>query len=502
MRESKKSSARVLVVDDHRPTLMAIEALLGSIEVAAVTVASATEALRWIADETFALVLLDMNLPDLDGTETARRIRATDRGRQTPIMILTAEIPSASRVLASYDAGAIDYLVKPFPPELLRSKVRVFVELHAMREELRDRERAEQQQAHQKRVRALFDAMPIAVCAIRADGSVELENRLWRQLVEHSGQGVVERLVAEAIQSPPAGKVDAAAVIDVERMLRTQSGVERSHLIRIVPELDGHRGRTAWVATALDIDEQKRAARLIASASAAKDEFLRVASHELNTPVAALTLQIQRLQKSAHQSPELEPLASGIDRAAGHVRRLTLLIEELLHASRMLSEPVTVRPSKVNLRQVVDTVVAGIRPRAEHAGSPIVVIELEPCIGQWDATWLERLVHLLLDNAVTYGAGKPIEMRIERPERVDLSRLVVADRGIGIAPEAAERVFERFERDVSAMRYSGFGLGLWMARRIASAFDGALRLEPRDGGGTVAILDLPHAGAAAVAAAP
>ncbi len=122
--------ARILLVDDDPRSLAALEATLAPLQQTLVRAASGREALRQLLHHEFAVILLDVMLPDMDGFETAQLIRERERTRQTPIVFLTAHAHAELPELRAYAVGAVDYLLKPFDPDILRSKVSVFVDLH------------------------------------------------------------------------------------------------------------------------------------------------------------------------------------------------------------------------------------------------------------------------------------------------------------------------------------------------------------------------------------
>ena len=121
---------RILLVDDQQDNLLSAEAVLESLGQQIVKAASGREALRHLLDQDFAVILLDIMMPEMDGYETAAFIRQRERSRHTPIIFLTALGRSEAHIRQGYDVGAVDYVIKPFVPEILRSKVSVFVELH------------------------------------------------------------------------------------------------------------------------------------------------------------------------------------------------------------------------------------------------------------------------------------------------------------------------------------------------------------------------------------
>jgi two-component system sensor histidine kinase/response regulator len=128
---------KILLVDDQPDNLLSAEAVLESLGEEVVKTESGTEALRYLLDNDVSVILLDIMMPEMDGFETAMLIRQRERSRHTPIIFLTALGLGEEQILRGYSLGAVDYLVKPFPPEILRSKVGFFVELNRKSEQLR-----------------------------------------------------------------------------------------------------------------------------------------------------------------------------------------------------------------------------------------------------------------------------------------------------------------------------------------------------------------------------
>jgi CheY-like chemotaxis protein len=128
----------VLLVDDRPENLLALTAVLEPLEVRLVTAGSGEEALRALLGEDFAVVLLDVQMPGMDGFETASHIKRRERTRDIPIIFLTAINREPQHAFRGYSAGAVDYLAKPFDPWVLRAKVAVFVELYLKNRQLRE----------------------------------------------------------------------------------------------------------------------------------------------------------------------------------------------------------------------------------------------------------------------------------------------------------------------------------------------------------------------------
>ncbi len=134
---TESTIASILLVDDDPRTLMAVEALLEGPERTIVKAESGREALRYLLRQDFALILLDVRMPEMDGFETAALIRQRERSRYIPIIFLSAMDTLESDVYRGVSSGAVDYLFKPVIPEVLKAKVAVFVDLFRMNERLK-----------------------------------------------------------------------------------------------------------------------------------------------------------------------------------------------------------------------------------------------------------------------------------------------------------------------------------------------------------------------------
>ncbi|HUQ86135.1 MAG TPA: response regulator [Vicinamibacterales bacterium] len=185
-----KQQVNILVVDDRDENLMAVEAVLGDPGYRLVRARSGREALKEVLDQDFALILLDVVMPGVDGYETATLIRERPRSRQTPIIFLTANDWGSQHVFRGYTVGAVDYLVKPVPADVLRSKVAVFVELFNRQEALRlGQEQLEKTIA--ERTRELADAN------VALSAEIEERTKIERERVQLLRREQSARLEAE-----------------------------------------------------------------------------------------------------------------------------------------------------------------------------------------------------------------------------------------------------------------------------------------------------------------
>ncbi len=161
--------ARVLMVDDRRENLIALEAILQGMPVDPIAVSSGEEALKRLLSEDYAVILLDAQMPGMDGFETAGHIKQRERTRHVPIIFLTAVDRDAHLAFRGYAAGAVDYITKPFDPWVLRAKVSVFVELWLKNQQLAEQTRvAKAREAEQQAIVSMVDR---AAEALRAEGN-------------------------------------------------------------------------------------------------------------------------------------------------------------------------------------------------------------------------------------------------------------------------------------------------------------------------------------------
>jgi len=240
------------------------------------------------------------------------------------------------------------------------------------------------------------------------------------------------------------------------------------------------------------VRQMQRAAVLFGGAVRARDEFISVASHELKTPLTSLQLQVQLLARQLGQVARDGP-AEGTARRLAVVeqsaRRLGELVDRLLDVSRLGTGPLELSREPLDLAAVVEECAARLRDRFEAKGSALLVAA-QPAPGEWDRHRLESVVTNLLDNALKYGEGRPVEVRVEASGGA--ARLTVRDQGIGIAAEHQGRIFERYERAASGPTYEGLGVGLWLVRAIVEAHGGAIRVESEPGTGAIFAVTLPQ----------
>ena len=240
-----------------------------------------------------------------------------------------------------------------------------------------------------------------------------------------------------------------------------------------------------------DTNEQVRALQAaeeqLHAAVHTRDEFLTVASHELKTPLTPLVLQLGQLQRALCDNDELLPL---VEIARRQTARLADLADGLLDVTRLDEGAFKLRRERFDLAGLARQVADRFRPHAEAARCELLVDAPAEIFGNWDRFRIEQVITNLLSNALKYGRGKPVELRVSGRE--DGARLSVADQGIGITKENVSRIFGRFERAVSSRHYGGLGLGLYVASEIVESHGGCILVQSEPGAGSVFTVLLPR----------
>jgi PAS domain S-box-containing protein len=233
-----------------------------------------------------------------------------------------------------------------------------------------------------------------------------------------------------------------------------------------------------------------------------RDEFLSIASHELRTPVTALQLQIQMLQRTAGRGGDDWPasVSSKVEALERQTRRIAVLVNELLDVSRMRLGRLELKHEELDLTDLVRESITHLAADGARSGSTVTLESTGPALGRWDRVRLEQVVTNLIANALKFGQGKPILVRVDADAAH--ARVSVHDQGIGIPAADQQRVFQRFERAVPAQHFGGLGLGLYIARQIVDAHGGSIRVDSEPAAGTTFVVELPREPAAPRAAAP
>jgi len=499
--ESSNAAVEILLVDDRLEDLRVLEAVLESPLYRIVTASSGEDALRKVLHGEFAVILLDVLLPGIDGFEIASIIKQRERSRHTPIIFLTASGAEMSAIYRAYSVGAVDYIPKPFDAAVVRAKVEVFAEMYRKDRRIQEQARAlleAEREASLARYQNLAEAIPDIVWTADPTGALLYCNRRWTDgtglpVQSARGSGWIEALHPDdrlRCEECWRQAIARGEKFELEMRLRGPDGSHRYYLCRAMPERNDRGSLVGWLGTYSDFDDRKRAHEEAENAVRARDEFLSAASHELRTPLTSLNMQLQTLLRKLGDQDVYAAIRPKVESSERQARRLTRLIDALLDVSRISSDRLDLQLEALDVSALVEEVVQRQRDDLARAGCTVSMNANGALTGYWDRLRVDQVVTNLLTNAAKYGSGKPVEVRVEGDDR--LARIRVADHGVGIAPEDQARIFDQFERSSAHREYGGVGLGLWIARKIVEAMGGAIRVQSTPGEGATFTVELPR----------
>jgi signal transduction histidine kinase len=220
----------------------------------------------------------------------------------------------------------------------------------------------------------------------------------------------------------------------------------------------------------------------------ARDELLVLAAHELRTPLSALQLTTDQFLKQSRRDQDAAQAARS-EKIAYHVRRFSAVVDHILDAMSIRAEGITIHRFPCDFAEIVRERVARIAARAKAVGSPIAIACPDDVAGTCDRERIATVVDALLDNAVKFGRGQPIEVTlVVVGQWVELS---VRDHGIGFSPDRLDAFFDPFHRGVAREHFGGLGLGLYVAKAIVDAHGGSITATSSPGQGATFDVRLP-----------
>jgi PAS domain S-box-containing protein len=539
----------ILIVDDRPENLLALEAILEPLGQILVRAGSGDEALRKLLAHDVAMILLDVQMPGINGFETAKLIKSRERTKYIPIIFLTAMSKDEEYVFEGYSVGAVDYMAKPFQPDILRSKVSVFVDLYQKQRQLaaqqhliaeadrRDLELRHMREIYESEARfsEIVGSAMDAIVAFEADGKVTLFNaaaqRMFATPIEQAMQKNVRAFFPESLQQDVLDRICthtdsmdpadiAAGAIGRESSLSlmgARASGERFPVEATASCLDV-RGKKTFTLIVRDISERKRAEMELQSqakslaramselkalndelaerqlelerAMAARSRFYASMSHELRTPINAVLGYSTLLLENIY-GPLNEKQAEGITRTHKAAKHLLELVNDVLDLSKIEAGKIDLRLQPVTFPSLLEDLFVTVRPLADQYGSSLSIEhegEVVKVIS--DPRRLRQILLNLLSNAIKFGRGKPIRVR-SMPRQDGGIVLEVIDQGEGIAPADREKIFDEFVQLGKTQLTEGTGLGLPISRRLADMLQGVLEIESELGKGSTFRLVLP-----------
>lgn len=502
-------TADILIVDDRADGLMAIEAAVDLPNVNLVKAHSGMEALQFLDAYEFAVILLDVQMPGMDGFETAARIREDKRYAQTPILFVTAINKDDRYIYKGYDLGAVDYIFKPFDAHVLKSKVKSFVELYLksvqlkeQAEQLRESERKERFQKlaeleieSLKRYRSLADSVPHMVWKARNDGIFDYFNQVWINYTGLSHEQSIGTGWQVAIHCDDLTEflkvliqaMNSGEQFETEGRFRQHDGEMRWHWVRATPEIRAGQV-VSWIGTCTDIHAHKLAEtklidaeKMATAANIAKTSFLANMSHEIRTPMNAI-LGFSELMLNPHQTEEERLHCVRTVHRCG--RQLINIIDEILDISKIEAGRLEIEEIEFNLISLLQDLKAIMDVQAKGKDLNLK-FDLKTEIPEFiftDPTRIRQILVNVIGNAIKFTpqGGVTVEVSWLRFTDNDYKlQFKVQDTGIGIDPTQRDKLFKPFVQvdNSTTRKFGGTGLGLFLSRQLAQALRGNIILE-------------------------
>jgi PAS domain S-box-containing protein len=545
--ESNREDRRVniLLVDDTPENLVALEAVLSDLEQNLVKARSGEEALRLLLRGEFAVILLDVNMPGINGFETAELIRQRKSTEHIPIIFVSAISTSDTHLFKGYSLGAVDYIFTPVNPEVLRSKVTVFVELLKKTEESKrqaEQLRALEEKEHRERMNEAarrielqtkhnrFFTLAIDLLAITGfDGCISELNPAWHLVLGYSEEELKSRPFWDRMdeQDRALTKKAVERAVELQKPMSFESqypcadGSFRCFLWTVAPYqaerllylfardvTDARRAEREIKKLNADLEQRaaelgktnaelqgeiatrQRAESALQESNSALEAFSFSVSHDLRAPIRAMQGFARVL---------LEDYGSVLDqmgkdcahRIVTAAERMDNLVHDLLIFSRLGHTQLELRPTSV--QQVVVESVASLEQDLKARGATVEVVEPLPTVLAHPTTLSQVLTNLIANGTKFIAPDTNAHVKICAEVTDGHATISVQDNGIGISAENQGRIFRVFERLHGADDYPGTGLGLAIVKKGVERMGGEVGVSSEVGTGARFWVKLPVA---------
>lgn len=498
MADNKKIN--ILAVDDKAENLLAIEQVLDSPEINLVKALSGNEALALMFDYDFALVLLDVQMPGMDGFETAHLMRSSAKTRHIPIIFITAISKEKKHIFRGYDTGAVDYLFKPIEAEILQSKVNVFIDLFKQKNALEE----------------LTLKLESTISELlKSQESLTLSEQKYRDIFQNVNEGIfVMRNGVILFHNPKTAEILIEKKVDIRKKVffnfihpdfvdavklkySDPSDKKLSQLRLMVKIIDGKDDQKWIEVNAVPIEWEREQAlltfisdvsakkvaelemisakKMAEEANMAKSQFLANMSHEIRTPLNGIIGMAELLLMSEHEA-ELKERIEAI-KISGE--SLLDIINDILDLSKIEARKFELDSVDFSLREVIEKIT---RPIAAKAGQKNIELILDISAGvadnyRGDPVRLRQILFNLAGNAVKFTEKGEIVIQVSQRQTIlDKVELLfsIKDTGIGIPQSQRNNLFKLFSQGDSSTsrKFGGTGLGLAISKSLVEMMNG------------------------------
>lgn len=516
----------ILIVDDKKENIFSLKTLLEVHHFEVDTAESGEDALKKILKNDYSLIILDVQMPGMDGFEVAEAVSGFSKAKDIPIIFLSAVNTDKKFITRGYLSGGMDYVAKPFDPDLLLLKVKTFYKLYSQKKDLDDiqvslkeeisyRKKAEDRlQESYEELRSILESIPQIAFTASVTGQLEFVNQHWLEFAPsrhefpeaHPGDATAAMILQQAI--------DGGEKLSEEIRIRDrQSGSFRFHQLTVSP-VRKDRKISKWVGIFSDIHAQRMTNQLLetmvvertaelqtantelAARNNELEQFAFVTSHDLNEPLRKIKVFVDLL-RSRFLANNNEAL-SYIDKITRSSVRMTELIDDLTQYSKL---DIAAAAVNIDLNQMLEEILIDLELVIREKQAQITIDSL-PAINGIPGQ-IRLVFQNLLGNSLKFvQAGMPPCIHIsaapvEEPgmheEAADgrFVRITISDNGIGFDEKYLTRIFSVFQRLHTKDKYEGSGIGLSIVKKIIEKHRGYVTARSEEGKGATFIILLP-----------
>ncbi len=517
----------ILIVDDRPENILPLKKILELHHFPVDTAESGEEALKKVLNTNYSVIILDVQMPKMDGFEVANAIAGFSKAKDTSIIFLSAINKEKKFITKGYTSGGIDYLTKPVDPDILVLKVKTLHKLYEQQQELREiqaslrkevevRKQAEEELVERmQELRLVLSSLPQMAFTVRTDGQLEYVNEHWFFYSTNANafpEMHPDDTVCEKWEINFAKEVEFKCELRLRELV---TGEYRYHFLRIMPIKQ--QGETVrWVGTFTDIHQQKLATEMLEQKVELRtkelltknlelertnhelQQFAWVVSHDLKEPLRKIQL-LNDLIKEKYLKENKEAAAL-LDRTIGSSARMSRLISDLLEYSQ-LSVYSTFQPTDLN---ALVNELLGDFEETIRAKNATIIVDTLPTLEVFPSR-IRQVFQNLISNALKFAKEDvPPVIRIsssfistkdidgEPSPEGRYCRIVLTDNGIGFDEKFLDRIFVIFQRLNERTSYEGTGIGLAIAKKNIEKHNGVISARSRLGVGADFIFILPR----------
>ncbi|MCE7060097.1 response regulator [Dyadobacter sp. CY343] len=516
----------ILIVDDRPENILPLKKILELHGFNTDTAESGEEALKKVLNTSYSVIILDVQMPGMDGFEVAEAIAGFSRAKDTPIIFLSAVNTDKRFITKGYTSGGIDYLTKPVDPDILLLKVKTFIRLYeqqqqlkaiqeSLRQEIDTRKHAQEELAlRMQELRFILESLPQIAFTIKTDGKIEFVNEHWFQFSTESGVFPETHPDDDFYDRWEAHFKSGSEFTSEARLKHLETNDYRYFLLKIIPIFQNSE-IVRWVGTFTDIHQQKivnellehkvelRTRELLDKNSELEitnhelQQFAWVVSHDLKEPLRKIQT-FSHLIKDKYLSDNMEA-TSYLNRSINSSARMSRLISDLLDYSR-LSVKAFFQPTDLN--QLISELLMDFDESILEKNATVQVGKL-PIIDTIPSQ-IRQVFQNLISNALKFSkkdVPPVIHITADLIDSKDVSanispdgkfvRITIADNGIGFNEKFLDRIFVIFQRLNNLSNYEGTGIGLAIAKKIMDKHNGLISAQSIENEGAKFILVMP-----------